>query len=246
MFFIHAGSPPYYRNPAAQPLFRDRKVLLTAALTLPPDSFFCILLYLVYPDSLIPSILFVVNFALVVGALVGINGNLPALVIPVLIWKCILLLFMMFVGCITVDDYQQMPPRIRHGEYSTTSRGTLIFKDLAEQYPTLPFAAVICTLVLAIEARIFFFSWQKMCIANSANRSDPPRRFEKQEPPSYTSCVAPTGADGEPPSYEDALRFAQRPSTSSATQPTIAAPIHGQVRIHVEAPPEKPEKTIDV
>ncbi|CAB3403880.1 unnamed protein product [Caenorhabditis bovis] len=190
----------------------NRKVVVAAACTLPADSLFAVLLYLVYPDSFLPSTLFIANFSLVLLALIGINSRISSMILPALVWKCILLLFLLFLGCISVDAYQQIP--VENNETNRleihSSRSIAIWKELAMRYPLLPLIAVICTIVLALEARIFFTAWQKICCPLVNSEED----LEKA-PPSYVSCVRETASEKDLPSYEDALRRVAATSSSS-------------------------------
>ncbi|CAI5443732.1 unnamed protein product [Caenorhabditis angaria] len=197
----------------------NRKAFIAAACTIPADCVFAVSLYLVYPDSLLPAALFIVNFSLILLAMLGINARISSMILPAVIWKCILLLFLLFVGCISIDAFQSAnlpPPNPEFpAELSTSSeqdltdsvqvsRSVAVWRQLSARYPLLPFFAVACTVILAIEARVFFSAWQKICCPIYTQDD---QDLEKN-PPAYHHCVQ-ADKDNHLPSYEDALRAAQ-------------------------------------
>uniref|UniRef100_A0A1I7UG18 G_PROTEIN_RECEP_F1_2 domain-containing protein n=1 Tax=Caenorhabditis tropicalis TaxID=1561998 RepID=A0A1I7UG18_9PELO len=199
-------------------------VVVAAACTLPADSLFAVMLYLIYPDSFLPSTLFIVNFSLVLLALLGINSKVSSMILPALVWKCVLLLFLLFLGCISVDAYQVPATELDEAHLSQPQeptpphRSIMVWKDLAAKYPMLPFIAVACTIVLAIEARVFFSAWQKICCPAVVNDDS---NLEKS-PPSYNACVRATASEKDLPSYEDALRTCSNSSSPSSQQPSTS------------------------
>ncbi|CAH04739.1 uncharacterized protein CELE_F59B10.4 [Caenorhabditis elegans] len=202
-------------------------VVVAAACTLPADSLFAVMLYLIYPDSFLPSTLFIVNFSLVLLALLGINSKVSSMILPALVWKCVLLLFLLFLGCISVDAYQVPATDLEEAHVSQPQeqphRSMMVWKDLAAKYPMLPFIAVACTIVLAVEARVFFSAWQKICCPAVVNDES---NLEKS-PPSYNACVRATASEKDLPSYEDALKnSSQQPSTSSSSSSPPSRPPH--------------------
>ncbi|CAL2032906.1 unnamed protein product [Caenorhabditis brenneri] len=224
----------------------NKKVVVAAACTLPADSLFAVMLYLIYPDSFLPSTLFIVNFSLVLLALLGINSKVSSMILPALVWKCVLLLFLLFLGCISVDAYQVPATEIEESHVSQSQESTqphrsmMVWKDLAAKYPMLPFIAVACTIVLAVEARVFFSAWQKICCPAVVNDD---ANLEKS-PPSYNACVRATASEKDLPSYEDALRTcsnssssSQQPSSSSSSSTSNQRPPHSvytipDVKVH--------------
>lgn len=200
-------------------------VVVAAACTLPADSLFAVMLYLIYPDSFLPSTLFIVNFSLVLLALLGINSKVSSMILPALVWKCVLLLFLLFLGCISVDAYQVPASELEDAhvpqpqEPTSPHRSMMVWKDLAAKYPMLPFIAVACTIVLAIEARVFFSAWQKICCPAVVNDD---ANLEKS-PPSYNACVRATASEKDLPSYEDALKKVSNSSSTSSQQPSTSS-----------------------
>ncbi|KAF1765568.1 hypothetical protein GCK72_005520 [Caenorhabditis remanei] len=201
----------------------NKKVVVAAACTLPADSLFAVMLYLIYPDSFLPSTLFIVNFSLVLLALLGINSKVSSMILPALVWKCVLLLFLLFLGCISVDAYQVPSAELEEAHVPTAQESTsphrsmMVWKDLAAKYPMLPFIAVACTIVLAVEARVFFSAWQKICCPAVVNDD---ANLEKS-PPSYNACVRATASEKDLPSYEDALKTCS--NSSSSQNPSSSA-----------------------
>ncbi|ULU05823.1 hypothetical protein L5515_014155 [Caenorhabditis briggsae] len=217
----HLMVPNSSRN-AQIPNDTQRPVVVAAACTLPADSLFAVMLYLIYPDSFLPSTLFIVNFSLVLLALLGINSKVSSMILPALVWKCVLLLFLLFLGCISVDAYQVPASELEEAHVSqqqeptSPHRSMMVWKDLAAKYPMLPFIAVACTIVLAVEARVFFSAWQKICCPAVVNDD---ANLEKS-PPSYNACVRATASEKDLPSYEDALKTC---SNSSSQQPSSSS-----------------------
>ncbi|CAI2333975.1 unnamed protein product [Caenorhabditis sp. 36 PRJEB53466] len=189
----------------------NKKVVVAAACTLPADSLFAVMLYLIYPDSFLPSTLFIVNFSLVLLALLGINSKVSSMILPALVWKCVLLLFLLFLGCISVDAYQiptELDPSVP-AENPQPHRSMMIWKDLAAKY--------------RLEARVFFSAWQKICCPAVVHDES---HLEKS-PPSYNACVRATSSEKDLPSYEDALRScsnASGPQPSSSSNPSVRPP----------------------
>uniref|UniRef100_A0A8R1DEI1 Uncharacterized protein n=1 Tax=Caenorhabditis japonica TaxID=281687 RepID=A0A8R1DEI1_CAEJA len=223
-----------------------RRVVVAAACTLPADSLFAVMLYLVYPDSFLPSTLFIINFSLVLLALLGINSKVSSMILPALVWKCVLLLFLLFLGCVSVDAYQvpgDLDAPIPAEPQQPAHRSMMVWKELAGKYPMLPFIAVACTIVLAIEARVFFSAWQKICCPAVANDE---ANLEKSPPP-YNVCVRSTSSEKDLPSYEDAIKSRSNSLASTSQQPSSSStrPSHSiytipDVKVH------KPVTKMDV
>ncbi|KAK5981668.1 hypothetical protein GCK32_018013, partial [Trichostrongylus colubriformis] len=134
-------------------------------------------------------------------AAIGITGHAAVLIVPNMAIKILLLLIMLFIGCVSIDTF--------HAHYIKESVGII---GEAEKSHSAIF-------------RLFFCAWYKIAFGSH----DGVVKDVDKLPPSYAYCIShstPTmyvSAD-ELPSYEEAVRRSsdQKPSSLSRPLPRSA------------------------
>lgn len=159
-------------------------------------------------------------------AAIGITGHAAVLIVPNIAIKVLLLLIMLFIGCVSIDTF--------HAHYIREAVGAVgeaevipqspvsLWRSVVHTYPSLPLWIIAFILLIVIEIRLFFCAWYRIAF----NHSDGESKMVERHPPSYAYCIshtAPTVCSvDELPSYDEAVRRSsgQKPCCSTAGAPT--------------------------
>ncbi|KAK6739059.1 hypothetical protein RB195_020874 [Necator americanus] len=158
-------------------------------------------------------------------AAIGITGKAAVLIVPNIAIKILLLLIMLFIGCVSIDTFhahylKETAPLIQGTEIVSQSPVSL-WRTVVHAYPSLPLWTVAFILLICIEIRLFFCAWYRIAFGNS----DGEEKEVERHPPSYAYCISHAAPNvcsvDELPSYEEAIRRSslQKPCCSKTLLP---------------------------
>ncbi|KJH40734.1 hypothetical protein DICVIV_13303 [Dictyocaulus viviparus] len=156
------------------------------------------------------------NAFLLVMAAVGIMSNAAVLIVPNIVIKVLLLLIMLFVGCISVETFHTQ--HLKETNSNTDKIVALItpqitsklhisqWQSVVHSYPSLPLWITTFVILMSIEVRLFISAWYKVAFSRYEHEL---KEFEGN-PPTYAYCISHSVpavcTTNELPSYEEALR----------------------------------------
>ncbi|KAK6046827.1 hypothetical protein COOONC_15667 [Cooperia oncophora] len=161
-------------------------------------------------------------------AAIGITGHAAVLIVPNMAIKILLLLIMLFIGCVSIDTF--------HAHYIKEAVGIVGEAEVrtspsCSRSSSLLFSPkgsskrFLSKTYLKFGRRLFFCAWYRIAFGN--NEGDV-KDFERR-PPSYAYCISHSTpsmciSTDELPSYEEAVRrtSVQKQSHSSAPLPRSA------------------------
>ncbi|VDO45804.1 unnamed protein product [Haemonchus placei] len=157
-------------------------------------------------------------------AAIGISGHAAVLIVPNMAIKILLLLIMLFIGCVSIDTFhahyiKEAVGIVGEPEVLTQSPVSL-WRSVVHNYPSLPLWIIAFVLIIIVEIRLFFCAWYR--IAFSSYEGDV--KDIERRPPSYAYCISHStpsvcvSAD-ELPSYEEAIRRSSVPKPSNSSTP---------------------------
>ncbi|VDM82111.1 unnamed protein product [Strongylus vulgaris] len=116
-------------------------------------------------------------------AAVGITGKAAVLIVPNIAIKILLLLIMLFIGCVSIDTF--------HANYLKESAGLVndsevvsqspvsLWRNIVQTYPSLPLWTIAFILLICIEIRLFFCAWYKIAWRSTENNGKEVERVSR-------------------------------------------------------------------
>ncbi|WKX97335.1 hypothetical protein Q1695_013186 [Nippostrongylus brasiliensis] len=208
--------------------FQDNRALQYA---IPANCVLIGALSLLLPVGPLSAAMMLDAFLLAMAA-IGITGRAAVLIVPNIAIKILLLLMMLFVGCVSIDTF--------HANYIRESAGIVdegpvqvvpqspvsLWRTIVHTYPSLPLWIIAFVLLIVVEIRLFFCAWYRIAFGNSYGEA----KEVERHPPSYAYCISHTSTStcnaDELPSYEEAIRRSsiQKPGCSKTTPTTTVLP----------------------
>ncbi|KIH65786.1 hypothetical protein ANCDUO_03888 [Ancylostoma duodenale] len=162
-------------------------------------------------------------------AAIGITGKAAVLIVPNIAIKILLLLIMLFIGCVSIDTFHAHYLKETAGivsEAEVVSQSPVsLWRTVVHAYPSLPLWTIAFILIICIEIRLFFCAWYRIAFGNG----DGDEKEVERHPPSYAYCISHAApnvcAVDELPSYEEAIRRSslQKPCCSKSLLPPRSA-----------------------
>ncbi|VDK80932.1 unnamed protein product [Cylicostephanus goldi] len=107
-------------------------------------------------------------------AAVGITARTAVLIVPNIAIKILLLLIMLFIGCVSIDTFHANYMKESAGIFSdpevVSQSPVSLWRNVVQTYPSLPLWTIAFILLICIEIRLFFSAWYK--IAWRSNESE--------------------------------------------------------------------------